>query len=269
MTLLAALFVATAFAYGVACTLYLVSLVRGTEGTGRFARIALMVSVVLHLVYLVADHQSAGPPMGRMHQTLTMLSLGIVSAFLVAGLKKQSITVLGAFITPVALFFFLGAGLGRSVEHVSDDTRSTLLPFHIGVNVVGIVAFALAFGAAVAYVIQERMLRTKRLTGVFERLPPLDVLDGFSLRAVSVGFPLLTIGVVTGAFWATRVDQGVYLTSPQAFGLAAWVLFAGVLVLRIAAGWRGRRAAIGTIVGFLCAAAVLVGYSIRDLGGAL
>jgi ABC-type transport system involved in cytochrome c biogenesis permease subunit len=92
------------------------------------------------------------------------------------------------------------------------------------------------------------------------------VLDGFSLRAVSVGFPLLTIGVVTGAFWATRVQQGVLVTSPQAFGLASWVLFAGVLVLRLAAGWRGRRAAIGTIVGFLCAAAVLVGYVVRDGG---
>ncbi len=262
--MLATLFVAAAVAYAVSSALYLLTLIRGADGVGRHAHLALLLSVVLHGAYLGVDHTSGGLPMSRVHQTLTFLSLGIVGAFLVAGLRRKSIAILGAFITPVALFFFLGAGLGRSVADVSDDTRSALLPFHIAVNVLGLVAFALAFGAAVAYVIQERMLRQKRLSGVFERLPALDVLDGFSLRAVSVGFPLLTIGVVTGAFWATRVQQGVLVTSPQAFGLAAWVLFAGVLVLRLAAGWRGRRAAIGTIVGFLCAAAVLVGYVIRD-----
>ena len=264
--MLATLFVVAAVAYALSSALYLVTLMRGTEGPGRFARMTLVLAVVLHGVYLTLDYSSGRPPMGRVHQTLTFLSLGIVGAFLVAGLARKGIAILGAFITPVALFFFLGAGLGRSVEHVSDDTRSVLLPFHIAVNVLGLVAFALAFGAAIAYVIQERMLRQKRLTGVFERLPALDVLDGFSLRAVSVGFPLLTIGVVTGAFWATRMQQGVLVTSPQAFGLAAWVLFAGVLVLRLAAGWRGRRAAIGTIVGFVCASAVLVGYVLRDGG---
>lgn len=264
--MLATLFVAAAVAYAVSSALYLLTLIRGADGVGRHAHLALLLSVVLHGAYLGVDHTSGGLPMSRVHQTLTFLSLGIVGAFLVAGLRRKSIAILGAFITPVALFFFLGAGLGRSVADVSDGTRSALLPFHIAVNVLGLVAFALAFGAAVAYVIQERMLRQKRLSGVFERLPALDVLDGFSLRAVSVGFPLLTIGVVTGAFWATRVQQGVLVTSPQAFGLAAWVLFAGVLVLRLAAGWRGRRAAIGTIVGFLCAAAVLVGYAIRDGG---
>ena len=264
--MLASLFIAAAVAYALSSALYLVTLVRGTEGFGRYAHGALLLAVVLHAAYLGVDYTSGGPPMSRVHQTLTFLSLGIVGAFLAAGLRRKGIAILGAFITPVALFFFLGAGLGRSVEHVSDDTRSALLPFHIAVNVLGLVAFALAFGAAIAYVIQERMLRQKRLSGVFERLPPLDVLDGFSLRAVSVGFPLLTIGVVTGAFWATRVQQGVLVTSPKACGLASWVLFAGVLVLRLAAGWRGRRAAIGTIVGFLCAAAVLVGYVVRDGG---
>lgn len=264
--MLATLFVAAAVAYAVSSALYLLTLVRGVDGVGRHAHLALLVSMVLHCAYLGVDHMSGGLPMSRVHQTLTFLSLGIVGAFLVAGLRRKSIAILGTFITPVALFFFLGAGLGRSVADVSDDARSALLPFHIAVNVLGLVAFALAFGAAVAYVIQERMLRKKRLSGVFERLPALDVLDGFSLRAVSVGFPLLTVGVVTGAFWATRVQQGVLVTSPQAFALAAWVLFAGVLVLRLAAGWRGRRAAIGTIVGFLCAAAVLVGYAMRDGG---
>jgi ABC-type transport system involved in cytochrome c biogenesis permease subunit len=54
----------------------------------------------------------------------------------------------------------------------------------------------------------------------------------------------------------------------QTLGLLTWVVFAAVLVLRIAAGWQGRRAALGTIMGFLCALAVLVGYVVQARNGA-
>ena len=74
--------------------------------------------------------------------------------------------ILGAFITPVTLLFFVASGLGSNVASVSPEVRSALLPFHIGVNVLGVVAFALAFAGAVAYIIQERMLRQKQLGGI-------------------------------------------------------------------------------------------------------
>ena len=260
-------FVATALAYATASLLFLAALLRGVEKAGRGARYVLFASVGLHAAYLAVDAFSATAPMGRVHSTLTYLSLGIIGAFLLAALKRPNISVLGAFITPIALFFFLGSGLGRSVEHVSPEARSFLLPLHIAANVLGLVAFALASGASAAYVLQERQLRKKRLGGIFQRLPALDVLDGFGLRAVSVGFVLLTVGIVTGAFFAYRVHQGSVVTTSQAFALIAWVLFAAVLLLRLAAGWRGRRAAIGTIVGFLCTAAVLVSYMVRAQGG--
>jgi hypothetical protein len=47
------------------------------------------------------------------------------------------------------------------------------------------------------------------------------------------------------------------------FGYATWLLIAGVLLLRAAAGWRGRRAAYGTIAGLACATMVLVIYLVR------
>jgi ABC-type transport system involved in cytochrome c biogenesis permease subunit len=46
-------------------------------------------------------------------------------------------------------------------------------------------------------------------------------------------------------------------------GYVTWLLFAGVLLLRAAAGWRGRRAAYGTIAGFGCAMLVLLFYLLR------
>ena len=258
------LFIGTAIAYTAAAVLYIVSLLRGPEGPAGRAAQMTMVAATLHIAYLVAD-TFAGAPLQGIQQTLTFLSLGIVLAFLLARMRGPNIDILGAFLTPVALLFLMGAGVGRSVGAVPHEVRSALLPFHILVNALGMVAFALAFGAATAYVIQERMLRRKKLGGVFQRLPSLDVLDRFGLRSVSLGFPLLTLGILTGVFWVEPADR--FEISPMhGFALAAWVLFAGVLLLRVAAGWRGRRAAIGTIMGFICALGVLAGYVVRDTG---
>jgi len=262
------LFVATGVLYAVSCALYLVYLVKGTEGLGSWANRILGVSVAAHVGFLVVDYVMGGNlPIGDIHQTLSVASLLIVVAYL-AVMTKYRITVLGAFITPVTLLFFLGAGLGRSVEHVPPDVRSALLPLHIGVNVLGIVAFALAFATALAYVIQERLLRRKRLGGLFQRLPALDVLDSLGFRLVTIGFPLLTVGIVTGTIWAVRIDPDApEITAAQGFALLAWLVFAAVLLLRVAVGWRGRRAAIGTMLGFVCAMAVLVGYMLQSGGG--
>ena len=109
-------------------------------------------------------------------------------------------------------------------------------------------------------------MRRRQLGGVFQRLPSLDVLDRIGLRAGLTGFVFLTFGMVTGTFWLLRGDGSAFFVS-QALGLLAWAIFAAVIVLRVAAGWQGRRAAVGTILGFLCTLLVLVGYAVRAAGG--
>lgn len=265
-----ALFISTGALYVLACGLYFAFLYRGDERWGRYGNWALAVATASHVAFVVGDYVTAGRvPFGDIHETLSPLALLIVLAYLLAQ-RKWPILVLGAFLTPVTLLLFMGGAIGRSVGTVSPEVRSALLPWHIGVNVLGIVAFAFAFALALAYVIQERLLRRKQLSGIFQRLPALDVLDSLGFRAVLAGFPLLTVGVVTGTVWAVRLHPGVQpsLSAAQGFGLLAWLVFAWVLLLRIAAGWRGRRAAIGTMVGFALALAVLVAYMLRSAGGA-
>jgi len=268
--LVTGLFVATVAFYTVACALYLAFLAKGSEGVGRWAGYALVGAAALHIGFLGADWAVAGNlPIGDIHRTLSLASLLIVLAYLIASTRYR-ITVLGGFITPVTLLFLFGASLGRSVEHVPQEVRSILLPIHISVNVLGVVAFTLAFAVALAYLTQEALLRRKKLGGLFQRLPALDVLDSLGFRLITIGFPLLTVGIVTGGLWAVKVspDAPATITPTQALAVAAWVVFAGVLGLRVAAGWRGRRAAIGTMVGFGFATAVLVGYMFNAAGAA-
>ncbi len=261
------LFASAATIYAMAAGLYMSYLARGGDRFATWTNRVLGLGAALHVAYLVADYLiAARAPTATIESAMALLSLGIVVAFLLVSRFKERITAIGAFVTPVTLLLLLGSGLGHSVSHVPAGVRDALLPVHVGVTVIGIIAFALAFAAALAYIVQERALRKKQLTGAFQRLPALDVLETFGFRAVIAGFPLFSLGIVTGAFFIVRSEDYVPFSFSRGFAVVAWILFASVLLLRAVAGWRGRRAAIGTIMGFLCAMAVLVGYMVR--GGA-
>lgn len=263
--LLSFLFVATSVAYACAAVGYFLFIGYGSERAASWARRFLLVAAVLHVGFLFGDARR-NLQLGDVRQMFTLGSLCIVVALLVAQ-RYGRLAVLGAFVTPFALLMFLAAGLGRSVPNVPEDVRSALLPAHVLVNVLGVAAFTLAFAVATAYLIQERLLRKRQVSGLFTRLPPLDVLDSLGLKLLLIGFPLFTVGSVSGAIWAAQLPTSISPT--QVLGLVGWCVFAGVLLLRLAAGWQGRRAAIGTLLGFACALAVVVGYAMRAKTGAL
>ncbi len=258
-------FVTASLAYATASIAYFIFVGNGNPIAQRVASSSLIAAALVHVVFLVreAEHHLT---LVDVSQMLTVASLAIVLAHL-AALRYGKLPVLGAFVTPIALLMFLAAGLGHSVPNVPDEVRSALLPAHVIVNILGVTAFTLAFAVATAYLIQEHLLRKRRLTGLFTRLPPLDVLDSLGLKLLLIGFPLFTVGTISGAVWAAKLPGGPSAT--QVLGLVAWAIFGGVLLLRIAAGWQGRRAAIGTLLGFACALAVLAGYAMRASTGAL
>ena len=144
-----------------------------------------------------------------------------------------------------------------------------LLGVHVGSTILGTAAFTVAFALAAAYLVQEREVRQKRLRGMFQRLPPLEVLDVASYRSIALGLPALTLGIATGLLAGVQeaVGRGVPIASWRHYlALGVWAVFASVLVLRVVAGWRGHRAAIGTLVGYASAVAVLFGYFVREAG---
>ena len=100
-----------------------------------------------------------------------------------------------------------------------------------------------------------------------KRLPALDVLDRAEHRLLLAGFPLLTLGIVSGTVWATRLrTHGMLAVTDMirdSLGYLTWFMFAAVLLSRAVLGWRGRKAAWGTLLGFSGAIAVLVMYLLR------
>jgi ABC-type uncharacterized transport system permease subunit len=191
------------------------------------------------------------------------LSLAALIATLVFLFLRQrsGLHVMGAFVAPLALALLVGSQfVGSSAKiHVS----RSLLAFHITANVFGLGLFLLAGAASVFYLIQERRLRQKRVHLFGRRLPPLDALDATEHKLLLAGFPLLTFGVVTGAMFVNEIGSITSAASIRAgLGYATWILVAAVLILRAAAGWRGRKAAYGTIAGVVCVLLVILMYAV-------
>jgi len=239
-------------------------------GTTRVAPLLLLVGVVLHAAQIVVSSFVLHVcPVEGMHFGMSVVSVVACATYL-AMRGRYHIDVVGAFVAPLALTFLVASRfVAVDAPEPSLRMRSAILPVHVTVNLLGDALFTLAFAAAVAYLVQENQVKKKRLGGVFLRLPPLDALDQAEHKFLLAGFPLLTIGILTGTIWARRVEGGVGADVGRAlFGYATWLLFAAVLFLRAAAGWRGRRAAYGTIAGFGFAVVVLILYLLKSLGGA-
>lgn len=222
----------------------------GADAPSRLAPGLLAVGAAMHgaHIYVAAELAHVCPVEG-IHSAMSVVSFFICCAYL-AFRSRWRIDVLGAFVAPLALTSLLASRfVGGGDITPGPAFKSALLPLHVAINSLGVALFSLACGAAITYLVQEKQVKKKRLEGVFLRLPPLDSLDRAEHKLLLWSFPLLTIGIVTGAFWTSKIEGGPALLH-AAFGYGAWLICAAVLLLRAGAGWRGRRAAYGTIAGF-------------------
>jgi cytochrome c-type biogenesis protein CcsB len=88
--------------------------------------------------------------------------------------------------------------------------------------------------------------------------PGQRILDDLSYKTIMVGFPLLTLGIVTGAAWANYAWGTYWSWDPkETWSLITWLIYAAYLHARFTAGWRGKKTAILSVIGF---AAVIFTY---------
>jgi cytochrome c-type biogenesis protein CcsB len=82
-------------------------------------------------------------------------------------------------------------------------------------------------------------------------LPGADALDRVTYRTIAIAFPLLTLMIAAGAYWANRTWGSYWSWDPkETWAAITWLVYAGYLHMRITRGWRGRRAAYFAILGF-------------------
>jgi cytochrome c-type biogenesis protein CcsB len=82
-------------------------------------------------------------------------------------------------------------------------------------------------------------------------LPSADNLDRITYKTICLAFPLLTLMIASGAYWANQTWGSYWSWDPkETWAAITWLVYAGYLHMRITRGWRGRRAAYFAILGF-------------------
>ena len=212
-----------------------------------------LVGFINHAVSILAAwHLTGHPPITDMQEALSFFAFVTVLLFLIVYWKYQ-ISSLSVFLFPLVFILTLAANLIAPAENVKTDLlRSVWFYIHIPATFLAYASFFVAFSVAVMYLIQERELKRKKPQAFYYRLPSLEICDELGLRAISIGFILLTIGIIAGGLWGRHSLTGHWQWDPKIIWSAlTWLIYALVVHYRLAASWRGRRAAILSVAAFL------------------
>lgn len=239
--------------YFAATIISIVELFKGTKITTRIMLLLVILGFILHTVSIIYRYMASGHiPITNPYEATSFFSWCSVLLFLFLELRYK-IGLLGSFIMPVVFVLMLSASmLPREINPLSPVLQSYWLGIHTLLAFLGNAAFAMAFGVGIMYLVQEHYLKSKHHSELFHRLPSLQSLDEINYRLITIGFPLLTLAIITGALWAEKAWGSYWRWDPrEVWALATWLIYAIVLHARLLAGWRGKRAAILSIIGFL------------------
>ncbi len=256
--------VITTLLYAVGTVGFLIYVIRTEKVIHRIAYGFLLAGFLSHTLGLaMLVSQLRQMPVTTLPQTFSLFAWAIVGSYLAFQLKFN-IRILGTFVSPLAVVFMLlsSAIPGRVIPN-SQLFKSFWLTLHVATMFIGMAIFALAFCAGIMYLLQERQIKTKSFGLLYRRLPSLEVLDSLNYVCLTFGFPLITIGLISGFVYAGAVWQSFWHWDPkEILSVVTWLIYAVLLHERLAVGWRGRRAAIMAIIGFSVILVTFVGTSI-------
>jgi len=253
------LFGISIFVYFFSMVLYVSYLAFRSESLGKVATSVLWAGVgVETAAILLRWYESYQMGIGRapltnLYESLVFFALTIAIVYLIME-RKFGIKTAGAFVTPFPFLIMAYASLNpNEIQPLVPALQSNWLISHVVTCFIGYAAFAVSFGVSFLYLFKVRAERrqTKKGDTLLDYLPESDLLDEVGYKTIAIGFPLLTIGIITGAFWA-NVAWGTYWSwdPKETWSLIVWLIYAAYLHARITKGWKGKKAALLSIVGF-------------------
>lgn len=246
------IFYVTLLVYTIATAAYAVFFFSQRKDVRRIARAILFAAGILHTLYLVTRYFVAGhTPLTSNHDVVSFFAWSVAWGFLAFRWRYQ-VKNFGSFVSLlITVLLAVAAASSSQTRELPPEMRIFWLPVHASIVIMAYGFLAMAFCGGIMYLLQERELKGRRFGMFFSRLPSLDSLDNLIQHCLSIGFPLMTIGMITGSLWAKQAFGAFWSWDPkETWSLVTWFLYAGILHQRFTVGWRGRRVAILVIVGF-------------------
>lgn len=257
--------------YFAAVIIGIVVLARGSKAMERLMQLLIGIGFLNHTFaiiyrYAVGDHLPITTP----HEAASFFAWCTVLLYFVMEFRYK-VGLLGSFIMPVVFTLMLASAMMSRELQVISELNAALKSYWLGIHTLfafmANAAFALACVTGVMYLMQEHYLKTKRLGDLFERLPDIQTLDYLNYRLISIGFPALAIAMVTGSLWAHEAFGTFFRRDPrEILAIITFMIYALILHSRLIAGWRGKRAALLSIIGFITVIAAFAGIKIFEKG---
>jgi cytochrome c-type biogenesis protein CcsB len=193
-------------------------------------------------------------PWANMYEFLTAIAFAAVTAFLVV-LWRFNARFLGAFVS-LAAVVALGVAniwLYNSVGPVVPALNSYWIAIHVSAAIIATGAFTVAGATTFLYLLKARQEAKAAAAGpgFLSHLPGADVLDRLVLRVTMFAFPIWTAAIIMGAIWADEAWGRYWGWDPkEIWSFVTWIVYAAYLHARATAGWKGRKAAVLSLVGF-------------------
>jgi ABC-type uncharacterized transport system permease subunit len=193
-------------------------------------------------------------PFARPAGTLAVTAWAIALAYGLLDFRTR-VPAVGAISLLISCLALFGSVLKTGAPLAETPIlRDRIVSLHVLAILGSFGLLAVAFGSALLYLLQNRLLREHHVPKLFRRIPPLATLDAIAYRAVAFALPLLTLGIALGIARIFGGDLGshptAWLLDPHALAsFMAWLLYVGYIVARWLAGWRGVRLQYILIVG--------------------
>jgi cytochrome c-type biogenesis protein CcsB len=267
MTAITILYLALAL-YLASTFFYLSFVITDRQRLNSYAFYFLLAGFVVHLLSLIVRFFVAGyTPITNLHESLSFFSLCIAGFFLILR-RIYRVEGLGSIFLPViAIVLISSFTVSTGIKPLPPMLRSFWLPIHTSFAFIGNAVFFAGFLVSIVYLIAERSIKKKRMSGVSNRFPSLETLDRINYKCMSYGFPLLTLGIITGSLWAELAWGSYWNWDPkETWSLITWIVYAILIHNRLTIGWRGRKTAYMMIAGFLSVVMTFLGVNLL-IGG--
>ena len=208
-------------------------------------------------------------PLSNLYESLVFLCWGISTIHLIIEFQTRS-RLLGAIATPI-LFFLAGfssltlpTDMQKALPLVP-SLQSNWLMMHVSMMMISYSTLIIGSLFSILYLAFSFFTKVEKSYSVnstssestlvknsyFSQFSLLQTVDIWSYRIIGLGFPFLTLGIISGAVWANEAWGSYWSWDPkETWALITWLTFATYLHSRLLKGWQGKNAAILGSVGF-------------------
>jgi ABC-type transport system involved in cytochrome c biogenesis permease subunit len=236
-----------ASAFNVALLLYFVSLIvhavhliSRRDGVEKAGRVFIFAGLIANMISIILRWQAAGrPPFTNMYESMVFFAWSIAAVYLMFSFSYR-VKQIGFFVSLLLLFTMgIASLLNPDIEPLVPALQSNWLTIHVVTCFLGYAGFAISFVASIYY-----LAATRSGSAGIERI------DELSYRSVGFGFLFLTLGIITGSVWANTAWGSYWSWDPkETWSLITWLVYAIFLHQRLR-GWKGKRSAWISIIGF-------------------